>query len=127
MPTIYSLFNVSRVLYGHREKLLSDSGQQIASQGVFITPQSIVTFPVASSIVSGVHILLGKIFPEHCGTNISLIIIALFVGLFIWSINISDPNAKNTPRDLYISFIIAILNSCFLAMTALGIKTSIGI
>lgn len=123
---LYSLFNIRDAKQNSRQKLLSSSARSFESQGVFITPQSIMTFPVASSIVSTLQALFGKIFPNYCGSNYSLMAIALAIGLFIWLVGITDPKTTNTRRDIVISFFIAVLNSCCLAMTALGIKTSIG-
>lgn len=125
--TLYSLFNFDRKQRRSQEKLLNSSTQSVATQGAFITPQSLMSFPVASSVVTGLHALFGKVYPEYSGSIGSLMIIALVIGLFIWVVGVTDPRADNTRRDLFISFFIAVINSCCLAMTALGIKTSAGI
>jgi hypothetical protein len=86
--------------------------------GVFITPQSFVTFPVASSAVTTTYKLIKHFFPALSGNDIVVLLIALVIGaiLYLYSIN---EGMKG--REKWIAFFVAIFNSFLLAASALGL------
>ena len=96
-----------------------------ATTGAFITPQSLVSFPVASSLVGGLWRLAEALIPSWGGSKATLVVISLVIGLFIWAISVTDPNLKQTRREKFISFGIAVVNSLYLAIAALGIMTTV--
>jgi len=88
------------------------------SVSVFLTPQSLVTFPIASMVVSIVWKVLANVFPAWGGSKVTLLVIALVVGTLIYLIS---SGGKGTVRERAIGIFIAIFNSFFLAATAMGI------
>jgi hypothetical protein len=87
--------------------------------GVFVTPQSIATFPVSAAAVRVISVVLEKIFPNLSGSNFVVLIVALFIGMILWIYSI---NAKMSGREKLGSLCLAIINSFFLAASVLGIK-----
>ena len=88
------------------------------STGVFLTPQSLVTFPVASAVVAVVWKVLGSVFPGWGETRITLLVVAALVGALIYMIS---ETTRQTPKDRVVAVAIAVLNTFFLAASALGI------
>lgn len=86
---------------------------------VFVTPQSIVTFPIASLAVNVIWRVLAALVPAWGASQIVAVIIAFVIGLFIFAISI-DWNAPL--RDRLIALGIAVINCFFLAASALGIS-----
>ncbi|MBI4929818.1 MAG: hypothetical protein HY841_03580 [Bacteroidetes bacterium] len=101
------------------------SRKQPAEKGsvhVFTTPQSLATFPIASTSVMVIWKVLGKIFPSWGASYILLLVIALAIGMVIYLIGIND---RMTARQKLIALCIAVINSFFLMASALGILQSI--
>lgn len=89
--------------------------------GVFLTPQSLVTFPVASVVLIVMWRVLIVVFPEWGTSKLVPFIGAFVLGVFIYYISLPE----NPPRRLkIIGAGIALLNSFFLAASALGIQTA---
>jgi hypothetical protein len=93
------------------------------STGIFLTPQSLVAFPVASAVVTVVWKVLSGVFPAWGPSRITLLVVAGLVGALIYTIS---ETARHTPKDRIISVAIAVLNSFFLAASALGIDVVTG-
>lgn len=89
---------------------------------VFLTPQSIVSFPVASSVVYSTWIVLGKIFPSWGMSGLVLLFIAFLAGTLIYLISATE---QMTQKEKIIGIIIAIFNSFFLAASALGLNVAL--
>jgi hypothetical protein len=89
--------------------------------GAFITPQTLVTFPGASTVVTVVWKLLGTAIPSWHDVKLVLFVIALIVGMLIYLL--SDDKG-NDVKSKVSSFIIALLNSFMLAAAALGIDVA---
>jgi hypothetical protein len=96
------------------------------SPGVFITPKSISTFPVASFIVTIIWLLAQKLFPAW-GSSIWVPVLAsLFVGVVVFLATTSDKEAKpQTPQEWFVSGAVAFFNSLYLAASALGLLSAI--
>jgi hypothetical protein len=103
----------------------SDAGEPAGRQatGVYLTPQSIVAFPVAASVVTVVWKVLAAVFPGWGESRSTLLVVALAVGALLFVI--SDRKGQTT-RERIISIAIAVLNSFFLAASALGIDAAMG-
>jgi len=91
------------------------------SQGVFITPQSIVTFPVASFVVGLIWKVIGFLYAPLAGNNWVVLVISLLIAFLIWLIAISDPASTATARDKQIGFVIAFINGVYLFGATVGI------
>lgn len=95
-------------------------GQEASSGvGVFITAQSLLTFPVASSAVAVINQVLRSVFSALGNNNLLTLIIAFVIGLIIYLISI---NNEMNVREKIIGFVLAIINSFFLAASALGLQ-----
>jgi hypothetical protein len=86
---------------------------------VFVTPQSIVTFPIASLAVNVIWRVLAVLVPSAAGSQLVAVIIAFVIGLFIYAISV-DWTASL--RERLIALGIALINCFFLAASALGIS-----
>ena len=95
-----------------------------SSEGVFLSAKSLLSFPVASGIVSIVWKLWQHFTPlVH---DIVVLWISLAVGAVIFLIVISDPAARpRTSVAWIVSFALAVLNSLFLAASALGLVNDV--
>jgi hypothetical protein len=89
--------------------------------GVFLTPQSLVTFPVASATLVGMWKVLIAVFPGWGPSKLVPFVGAFVLGMFIYYISLPE----NPPGRLKIVGAgVAVLNSFFLAASALGIQTA---
>lgn len=88
---------------------------------VFVSRESVITFPVASLVVTMIWKVIKAAFPFWGASTYTPLIIAFAVGLFIYYISIKDNMSKRNKR---IALGIAIINSFFLAAGALGIDAS---
>jgi hypothetical protein len=92
--------------------------------GVFLTHQSVITFPVASTIVTIIWQVLGRLYPAWNNNEVVAVVIALLVGgLLYWQSESSVANAK----DRVLSIFYALLNAFTLAAAALGIGAVTGV
>ena len=65
--------------------------------------------------------VLGIVFPNFVDNEGSLLIISLIIGIIIYYISI---NETMNIKDKIISFFLAIINSFFLAASALGLQNT---
>lgn len=89
-------------------------------KGVFITTQSLVTFPGASALVAIIWKVLGAVNQSWGENRLLVLIIALVVGIAIYY---TSAKPGETRKDQITGLFIALFNSFFLAATALGIAT----
>jgi hypothetical protein len=92
---------------------------------VFITPQSLASFPVASALVTTLWALSTKMFPTWGASTAVLLVLSLVVGGIIFSISVSAPTSQ--PKDFkgwLVGGAIAVINSLLLAAAALGVLGS---
>jgi hypothetical protein len=99
---------------------VSTTDTPVGSIGVFTTPQTLMAFPVAATIVTLIWKVLARVFPAWGGSMLVALMIALVVGFVIY-VN-SQPNAK-TLRDKFVAASVALFNCFVLAATALGINS----
>lgn len=87
--------------------------------GTFITPQSIMAFPFASSLVAGIWQAINSLgLYDH---NYVGFLIALFVGAVVYAITISDPRLKMTRAERWAGLGIGLINCLYLFMAASAI------
>jgi hypothetical protein len=93
-------------------------GGQDSETPVFITPQSLVTFPGASLAVLILWKVLGLLFGTWVAGNWLPVVLSLGIGALIFYLSIT-PNM--TKRDLWLGAFLALLNSCYVALFVLGV------
>jgi hypothetical protein len=127
MPRFYDFFNIPIRPPHHLATALPPGtptptgAGPTGSQGVFITPQSIVTFPVASFVVGLIWKVIGFLYAPLAGNNWLVLVISLLIAFLIWLIAISDPASTATARDKQIGFVIAFINGVYLFGATVGI------
>jgi hypothetical protein len=87
----------------------------------FVTPQSIVTFPVAALVVNVFWQLLGKASTSLTKQWVPIVLSAL-VAAFIYAA--SDKSGMNA-KAKWVAAGIALINAGFLAAAALGLDTAL--
>jgi hypothetical protein len=102
------------------------AAEEVAATGVFITPQSLMTFPVATAAISFIWKGMGALFPHLDGSLWIPAITSLVFGAFTFYVGVSDPKTKLTKRDLIIGAFVAIINSFYLFASTVGIISAIG-
>jgi hypothetical protein len=91
--------------------------------GVFLTHQSVITFPIASAIVTIIWQVLARVYPAWQQNDLVPLVIALLVGsLLYWQGNPPTVNAKERVLTIF----YALLNAFTLAAAALGIGAIAG-
>jgi len=101
---------------------------QLAQQavGAFITPQSLVTFPVASGLVALIWAVFRQLFPWGASTAVPAVT-ALLLGVGIFLITVSEPQAR--PRGVagwVVAIFIGLANTFVLLAAALGVSPAGG-
>lgn len=90
--------------------------------GVFITPESLATFPGASLAVTVVWVLIKKLAPRLGASPWVPLVASLVIGTVIFVSTISDERAVPRTRSKWIVAIaVALFNSLYLAASALGL------
>lgn len=100
------------------------AGAGAGNEGVFFSAKSLASFPVASLAVAFLWKGYNHFWPS--ANDVVVLYIALAIGFLVFLISISEPDAR--PRGAIkwvIAVAIAILNSFFLAASALGLLTDI--
>ena len=95
-------------------------GQQGNDSGtpVFLTPQSLVTFPGASLAVLILWKILGMLVPAWSTTNAVPIVLALLVGALIYYMSLT---AAMDRKDRILGAFLALLNACYVALFVIGV------
>jgi hypothetical protein len=125
MPRIHDFVNAPvRIPVQAQAAPQPEGGGAGNTQGVFITPQSIVTFPVASFVVGLIWKVIGAVVPSLATALWIPLIVGLAIALLIYWISISDPASTATPRDKQIGLFVAIINGLYLFAATAGIVTA---
>jgi hypothetical protein len=101
-----------------------EAGPDTGREGVFVTPQSLTSFPAATAVASalwgGLRTFEEVSFFESrwCG-----LIIALLFGAAIFLISVTDPQRAASKRENSIQLFTAIVNSFMLYTAMLGVST----
>lgn len=85
---------------------------------VFITPQSLATFPGASLAVLVIWKTLGLLTPALGSSNWVPFIASLVVGVVIYLVSIT---ANMTSQDKLVGLFLGILNSFYIALFVIGV------
>lgn len=107
-----------------RAELLAGVTPTAAPQatGAFITPQSFVSFPVASMLVSLAWTLLRQLFPWGSSTAVPAVA-ALVIGGIIFLVTVAEGDARpKTLSGWIVAVVVALCNSMVLLAAALGIS-----
>jgi hypothetical protein len=90
-----------------------------ATTGTFITPQSIMAFPFASSLVAGIWQAIDSLgLHDH---NYTGFLVALLVGAVVYAITVSDPRLRMTRAERWAGLGIGLINCMYLYMAAFAI------
>lgn len=103
-------------------RLFSESNQPVPTKGVFITKEALLTFSGSCVVISITWKFLAFTIPQIKDSIWIPIILSFLIGFFIYYISIEDSMTK---KDKIISFILSLINSIFLAASALGIDGTI--
>lgn len=94
----------------------------VSAQGAFITPQSFVTFPVASGLVTLAWALMRQLFTWGSSTMVPAVT-ALLIGAAIFLVSVSDPDARpKAPAGWLVAVLVGLANTMMLLAAALGIS-----
>jgi len=108
-------------------KPVAAGDQNPGSVGVFITPQSLSSFPVASFVISMLWLLCQRLWPTHGQGAWVVIVLAFLVGGAIFACSATDGNSR--PRDArgwLLAVVVGFINCLLLACSALGIAKAPG-
>ena len=86
---------------------------------VFVTEQSLITFPVAALAVNVIWRVLGAMVPAWANNLGVGIVVAFAIGLFIYALSVDWVNYTTEQKLKALG--IAIINCFFLAASALGL------
>jgi len=125
MSAVKNLFNIHFPSSRGESRSPGPSGHPFPAElsvGVFVTPQSMATFPGASAAVLVAWHVLDDVFAlPH--SKVVLLAVSLLVGFLIF---LMSETRGMTPRQKFIAAIIAFINSLLIAASALGIDVSAG-
>ena len=91
-------------------------------RGVFITKQSLTTFPGASIAVFLVWQVVAMLFPNYGGSVWVAFVASAGIGTFIWWMGASDPKSNMSMRDKLIAAAVAFVNSLQVFAATVGIS-----
>ncbi len=91
------------------------------AKGVFITPQTLMTFPVATFAVGLLSVVLNALVPSARGNLWVPFVVSLAIGMFIYWVGVTDPKASMTRRHKLIAFGVAVINSAYLFASCTGV------
>ena len=89
--------------------------------GVFITAQSLATFPVASAVIAVIWNVLGALVEGWAKNKVVPFVVALIIGMVIYLLS---ADKGQTAGEKAGKFVIALINSFLLAAAALGIGSA---
>ncbi|MGD8379465.1 MAG: hypothetical protein PVI37_00420 [Gammaproteobacteria bacterium] len=91
-----------------------------STKGVFVTWQSLTTFPVAAAVVNAISRTLVAVMPSMAHSKVIPVIAAFAVGVLLFLQGISK---NDTPKGIAQSAVIALVNAFMLAAASLGIDS----
>ncbi len=103
------------------DRSLAEGEKTTAVTGSFLTPQALMSFPVASALATGLWRLAGMLEASWEGSVPVVIVIGLLLGLIVWAITISAEDVELDAMGKLSGCLVALLNGLCLAMSALGI------
>lgn len=121
------LFNIgiSIQALGVRGEARPISAGEEVTKGAFITPQSLVTFPVATFVVGLLWKVIEAVFPQTAGALWVPLVISFLLGTFVYFIGITDPESQMKLREKAIAAVVAVVNSFYLFASTTGIASAV--
>ena len=101
------------------------SAEAETGKGAFITPQSLVTFPVSTLAVGLAWKSIEVLVPEWKGNFWVPFLLSLAIGVFVYLVAITEPNSDQTLRDKFIGAFVALVNTFYIFASATGIATAV--
>src|SRR5262249_8453429 len=90
--------------------------------GVFVTAQSLATFPVASMVVTLIWKFAAAIWPAAATYKWIPLLAALLIGAVIFVGSTNEPSTRpQSGGQWFVAIAVAIINCMFLAAAALGL------
>ena len=102
-----------------RDLVVGRAPQGTTDAPVFVTPQSIATFPVATLAVSVIYRVLGVLVPAWANNLGVGVVVAFIIGLLIYVLSVNW--MTDTVEQKIKALIVAAINCFFLAAAALGL------
>ncbi|HEU0082742.1 MAG TPA: hypothetical protein VFQ87_07690 [Bradyrhizobium sp.] len=96
------------------------------TQGVFLTAQSVLTFPGATAAVLLIWHVAGYLNPEWAASRWTPFVLSMLTGAFIYGVGVTDPNTVMSKRDKVIAVPLAFLNALQVFAAVIGIPLSPG-
>jgi hypothetical protein len=96
-----------------------------ATQSTFITPQTLVAYPLASGLVATFWKGAERLFHLKDESLWVCFGISMFLAFFTYLISMNDPKLKTTRGEKWIGAGFAFINGFYLFTTAIGISTAI--
>jgi hypothetical protein len=99
------------------------------SGGVFVSLQGLISFPIASSLITTIWTITKAIFPANTydlrGASVWVpVAVSTLIGLGIFLVTVRDEQAKPCSASQWLSAaLIALVNSLLLLVAALGTST----
>lgn len=108
----------------------ADSRGGVNSSPTFVTAQALVSFPVASGVVTGLWKTLQAIFGSWADRNWIALAMAVALGVFIaWYATEEGAwaglSAHKRRRAQAAAFVIGAINTAFLAAAAIGVDSTL--
>lgn len=125
MTFLQRIFSIPR---GSSERPGTVSAAAQGSQqavNVFLSPESLATFPGASLGV-GVLFAIAKIFFPESDPRLLVVVIALVVGGAIFLVGINTPGSRPVGTGWVLAVLVAVINAFMLATTVLGLPVLTG-
>ncbi len=92
---------------------------ELPASPVFLTPQSLITFPGAALAINVVWNAVAVVNRNGATAALVPMVVALLIGGLIYWMSLGD---KMTQKDRAIGLAIAVVNSLWLGLNALGIS-----
>jgi hypothetical protein len=121
MRLLYGLFNIPHAASPDRAGEPQLAAANDGATGVFITPQSLTSFPGASFGVMLLTTAIGRLVPSAAPSTWLPFGAAAVIGAFIMYMNLSDPRRRKTRRNTVIDVAVGVLNTLYLFAASTGI------
>ena len=120
--TFADLFVVRPRRMAERGPIQAAGAPSDQATAVFITPKSLMTFPVASSAVTFLWLLAQRLFQDWGKSPWVAVVIALVLGVVILIASTGDSEVRpKSRRDWTIAILVGLLNALYLAASAMGL------
>lgn len=98
------------------------SAEAETGKGVFLTPQSLVTFPGSTFAVGLLWKVIITLMPAWKDSLFVPFFLSLGIGLLVYLVAITEPNITQTRRDRVIGSFVALVNTFYIFASVTGIS-----